>query len=70
MEKNIKGWFHEGRGSVSDKLAKSGDEVLSQENEAAVPEAGSTDSPAGRKPVYATGPSPFHSGRGAGRGNS
>lgn len=68
MEKNTKTWFHEGRGSVSAKVAKSDADVLNQENETAATLVDSKDSPNGRKPVYATGDSPFHSGRGLGRG--
>lgn len=68
MDKNTSGWFHSGRGNVSAKIAKSGEEVLNQESETAQDgmEAVPTDS--GAKAVYATGASPFHEGRGNGRG--
>lgn len=68
MEKNTKGWFNSGRGNVSGNVAKSDSDVLAQENETAAPLVDSKDNTAGRKPVYATGDSPFHSGRGLGRG--
>lgn len=68
MEKNTKAWFHEGRGSVSAKLAKSNEEVMHEESETmeeglqAYPEQGG-------HPISATGKSPFHEGRGLGRGH-
>ena len=73
MEKDTKGWFHSGRGSVSAEIAKSGAEVLSQESEVAqegmepTGEGGKAED-SGAKPVYATGAAPFHEGRGLGRG--
>lgn len=70
MDKNTSGWFHSGRGNVSGKVAKSNEDVLNQENETAATFVDSKDNPHGRKPVYATGDSPFHSGRGLGRGQS
>lgn len=69
MEKNTKGWFHEGRGNVSAKVAKSDADVLSNEGETEATLVDSKDNPHGRKPVYATGDMPFHEGRGLGRGH-
>lgn len=68
MDKNTSTWFHSGRGNVSAELAKSGKEVIAQESATAQDgmEAVPTDS--GAKAVYATGSSPFHEGRGSGRG--
>ena len=62
--------FVSGRGNVSAKVAKTDAEVLANENEATAPEVESPDNPNGRKPVFMTGDSPFHSGRGSGRGHS
>lgn len=68
MEHNTKQWFQTGRGNVSANVAKSDADILSQEGEMAATEVESPDNPAGRKPVYATGDTPFHEGRGSGRG--
>jgi hypothetical protein len=62
--------FVSGRGNVSANVAKSDAEVLANENESTAPLVDSKDNPAGRKPVFAAGDMPFHSGRGAGRGHS
>jgi hypothetical protein len=71
MEHNTKGWFHEGVGNVSAKVAKSDSEILSEEAEILEVEAeGVEGTEGGAKPVYPTGSSPFHSGRGSGRGHS
>ncbi len=69
IQHETKGWFNEGRGNISAKLAKSAGEIISQESAMAQDgmEAVPTDS--GAKPVYATGASPFHEGRGLGRGH-
>lgn len=69
MEKNTKDWFQTGRGNVSGDLALTNKEVVSRESseEQGGMEAVPTDS--GAKPVYATGESPFHNGRGLGRGH-
>lgn len=69
MEKNTKDWFHTGRGNVSGELAKSGSEVLAQESEVAQGGMEAVPGDFGAKQIYATGGSPFHSGRGLGRGH-
>lgn len=58
--------FHSGRGNVSGNLAKSPSELISQEGAESV---GGMEAVPGERPVYATGSSPFHSGRGLGRGH-
>lgn len=70
IQHETSGWFHEGRGNVSAKLAKSSSELIGQESATSQDgmEAVPTDS--GAKPVYATGASPFHQGRGLGRGQT
>lgn len=67
MEKNTNGWFHEGRGSVSAKVAKTNEGVVAQEGSQMM--SGLQDYP-NKKPCYATGESPFHEGRGLGRGQT
>ena len=67
--KDTKGWFHEGRGNVSAKLAKSSEEVLHEESEEVEGGMSAVPTDAGAKPVFATGESPFHEGRGLGRGH-
>lgn len=74
MEHNTKAWFNYGRGSVSAKLAKSDEDVLSQESELAQEGMSPTGLGAavriyGSKPLHATGDQPFHEGRGLGRGH-
>jgi hypothetical protein len=74
-KKETEGWFMTGRGNVSGELAKSGSEVLSQESEVAEEKAGPENQSGvkandyGAKPIYSTGETPFHSGRGLGRGH-
>jgi len=60
--------FHSGKGNVSENVAKSNEEVLHEEAEILETEAEGIEG-RDRKPVFATGASPFHSGRGAGRGH-
>ncbi len=70
MEKNTGGWFHTGRGNVSAELAVSAKEVLNRESETEQGGMEAVPTDAGAKPVFATGETPFHSGRGNGRGHS
>lgn len=73
--KNTSGWIHSGRGNVSAKLAKSNSEAISPgaTEVAGVAEgvsgSGGSANDSGAKPVYATGESPVHKGRGTGRGS-
>jgi len=69
IQKSTEGWFHEGRGNVSGDLAKSSKEIVSQEGATVQEGMEAVPSDAGAKAVYATGASPFHSGRGLGRGH-
>ena len=73
-KKEMKDWFHYGRGSVSDKLAKTNTEVIAQESAESVDGMEPTGDGKevldyGAKPLYATGEKPFHEGRGLGRGH-
>jgi hypothetical protein len=66
--------FVEGRGNVSGMLAKSNEEVLSQESEMMMDGMeptgnGGASEDHGNMPIFATGSQPFHSGRGLGRGH-
>jgi len=72
-KKEMGGWIHSGRGSVSEKVAKSDKEVLAYESEEnmddAIPDQkGDRVNDSGGKPDFATGEKPFHMGRGNGRG--
>ena len=69
MEKNTKAWFHTGRGNVSAELALTNGEVLSRESE--VEQGGMEAVPGdqGAKPIFMDGSTPFHTGRGLGRGH-
>lgn len=72
IEKDTKGWISTGRGGPQ-SLAKSDKEILGQENETAVEGMeptgeGAKADDSGAKPVYMTGGSPNHEGRGPGRG--
>ena len=70
MEKNTKDWFQTGRGNVSGDLALTNKEVISRESSEDQGGMEAVPGDAGAKPVFATGESPFHSGRGNGRGYS
>ena len=67
--------FVTGRGNVSGNVAKSNEEVLHEESEimqeGMEPTGmGAATQDHGNKPIYATGQtSPFHEGRGLGRGH-
>ena len=62
--------FVSGRGNVSGNVAKSNEEVLHEESEIMETLAeGVQGTAGGAKPVFATGESAFHSGRGLGRGH-
>ncbi len=62
--KNQPDTFVSGRGNVSGNVAKSNEESeIMQDGMEAVP------SDAGAKPVFATGETAFHTGRGSGRGH-
>lgn len=68
-------WYHSGRGNVSAELAKSNAQIISQESSTAQEGMSPTGEGKevqnnGAKPLYATGSSPFHTGRGLGRGQS
>lgn len=69
VEKDTKSWFHEGRGSVSAKLAKSNGQVVN--SDATIIDSGMEAVPtdSGAKAIYATGETPFHHGAGSGRGS-
>lgn len=72
-DQNQQDAFHKGRGDVSASLAKSGSEVVAQESASAEDifpsQDGASANDNGGKPIYATGDSPNHSGRGLGRGH-
>lgn len=66
--------FVEGRGNVSGMLAKSDEDVIHEESE--LMQDGMEPTPKGAEamdhgnmPIFATGETPFHSGRGLGRGH-
>lgn len=68
--------FVSGRGNVSGNIAKSDMEVVHEESEIYEDgkifpaQEGDKANDSGGKPIYATGPgSPFHTGRGLGRGH-
>lgn len=74
-KKMMRDWFVEGRGNVSGQLAKSNEQILHEESEdvelygEGVGQDGPTANDHGAKPIYATGDSPNHEGRGTGRGH-
>ena len=66
--------FVEGRGSVSEAVCKSDADVIHEESE--LVQEGMEPTPKGadamdhgNMPIFATGPQPFHTGRGNGRGS-
>ena len=61
--------FVSGRGNVSGEVAKSNEEVLHEESETLEGGMDAVPSDSGAKPIYATGETPFHEGRGLGRGH-
>ena len=72
-DQNQQDAFHKGRGDVSASLAKSGDEVISEGAETMddvfPSQDGASADDHGGCPIYATGETPNHSGRGLGRGH-
>ena len=76
FKQGAKDVFVSGRGDVSKELAKSDAEVMHEESEILMDgevfpsQSGEKANVSGAKPIYATGEeSPFHKGRGLGRGH-
>jgi hypothetical protein len=74
-KKSLGAWFNTGRGNVSGEVAKTNEEVTHEESEIYEDDEifpsqeGDRANKEGAKPIFTTGETPFHTGRGLGRGH-